>query len=161
MNLAPSWLPPIVSVSGDWNKIIILLYKIFKKDFQYGKLYFQCYTVGWDERILPGDSHEEGFWHLITKEDMKTGERLPDFRRAERLPWCAPTIRNSEDPVVKTWDLKARGKIRTYLWLEKMDYVVVLEKRKNKKKVFLITAYYVEGKATRGSLMKKYNSRSQ
>jgi hypothetical protein len=161
MNLGPSWLPPMVSVSGEWNKIIIILYKIFQKDFQYGKLYFRCYIVIWDKHILPGNLYEEGFWHLITKEDIKARVRFPDFRRAERLPWCAPIIRNSEDPVVKTWDSKERGKIRTYLWLGKMDYVVVLEKRKNKKKAVLVTAYYVEGESTRRRLMQKYNSRFQ
>ena len=102
------------------------------------------------------------YFPQITKEDIKTGVRFPDFRRAERLPWCAPIIRNSRDPVVKTWDLKERrGKIRTYLWLGKMDYVVVLEKRKNKKKVFLVTAYYVEGESTKRRLTQKYNSRLQ
>lgn len=58
----------------------------------------------------------EAFWHLITRTDDLTGERLFDPRRAERLIWCATIIRNSMDPAVKQrMYSEGTGKIRRYL----------------------------------------------
>ena len=48
--------------------------------------------------------------------------------------------------------------MRTYVWLEDWDYVVILEKRKHRigKIAFLITAFHVEGKSRRINLERKY-----
>jgi len=63
---------------------------------------------------------------------------------------------------VKVWDYReAKGRIRTYLWLESFDYVVILEKRKQRigMVAFLITAFYVEGESRKRSLTSKYSKR--
>lgn len=159
----PAWLPPMISVEGDWRDIVIRLYQAFERDFKKGQPSFEGRPVWWNRRILSGETYEEGFWHLITRDDRTTGERLPDFRRAERLPWCTPTIRNDQDPGVKVWDYEeGSGKIRTYLWLESLDYVVILEKqRKGKKReaAFLVTAFHLDGESTRRSMRRKYERR--
>lgn len=162
MNEPFPWLPSMVSVNGVWEEVVVRLYQVFETDFKHGKPTFEKCPIWWDRRVLPGDSYEEGFWHLITKTDFATKERIPDFRRAERLPWCAPTIRNSADIAVKVWDYKeGSGRIRTYLWLENLDYVVILEKRKSKKGnvAFLVTAFYLDGASRRGAMRRKYERR--
>jgi hypothetical protein len=61
------------------------------------------------------------------------------------------------------WDYQeGSGKVRTYLWLENYDYVVVLERRllRNGRTVaFLITAFYVSGSRSRSKLVKKHQRR--
>ena len=162
MNKPPPWLPSMVSVDGVWEEVVACLYQIFETDFKHGKPTFEEYPVWWDWRILPGDSYEEGFWHLITRTDFAMQERIPDFQRAKRLPWCAPTIRNSADTTVSVWDYEeASGRIRTYLWLEDLDYVVILEKRKIKKGkiAFLITAFHLDRRSRRNAMRRKYERR--
>ena len=161
----PDWLPDIVSIEGEWEKVLAKLYKIFDHDFRQTGCCFKDRPVWWDRRKLDESPYEEGFWHLITQLDHNQKERLFEPRRAERLPWCKPTIMNCSDLEVKVWDYKeARGKIRTYLWLENWDYVIVLEKRQlsgGRNIAFLITAFYVEGKSTRKSLQRKYEKRER
>ena len=86
----PHWLPSIVTVDGEWNHVLSILYGIFDKDIKQAKRFIQGKPVWWDRRILEGEQYEEGFWHLISKDDQKTKDRLFDPRRAERLPWCGP-----------------------------------------------------------------------
>lgn len=158
MTVELDWLPPILTLSGTWGEIVSSLYAIFEKDFKKGKPKFQHYVVWWDQRVLYGQRYKEGFWHLISTDDKNTGERIPDFRRAERLPWCAPTITNSDDSAVKVWDYReGRGQLRTYVWLEDGDYCIILEKlkRPTQPAVMLITAFYVDGPSRRRSLQNK------
>jgi hypothetical protein len=164
MTTTPDWLPDIVSVSGKWEKVLVWLYQIFDRDFRQTGCRFKNAPVWWDQRKLDNSPYEEGFWHLITKFDHSRQERLLDPRRAERLPWCKPVITNCGDPEIKVWDYKeARGKIRTYIWLENWDYVVVLEKRVlrgGRVIAFLITAFYMGGSSTRRKLQRQYESRT-
>lgn len=159
--MKPSWLPNSIDVDGVWERVLETLYSIFELDFIQSSPKFEARQIIWDERKIDG-RYEEGFWHLITKKDQSTGERYPDFPRAARLPWCAPTINNFHDPVVRVWDyLEGSNRIRTYLWLQNWDYVVILEKREQRRGpvAFLVTAYYVEGDSTRKKLLKKWNYR--
>lgn len=152
-------MPELFLLDGNWELTLQKLYKLFEQDFIVKERWYKGYQVTWDTRKVDG-IYDEGFWHLISKMDKFTGERIPDFRRAERLPWCGPTIDNESDVEVKVWDYREKNKkIRTYLWLESWDYVIVLEKRRNKSFVILITAYYVEGPSTVRNLNQKYADR--
>lgn len=158
----PSWLPSIISIEGAWEEILERLYSIFRTDFINGKPKLNNSIVWWDKRVVERDCYEEGFWHLISKDNDLTNERLFDPRRAERLPWCRPTIDHFNDVAVKFWDYKtSRSKIETYLWLEDFDYVIIFQKRKQGigTVYFLLTAYYVEGESTRRNLRRKYENR--
>lgn len=158
----PEWLPAIISVDGEWDKVLEKLYGIFKADFVEGKPLLNKSKVWWDRRILDGDKYEKGFWHLISKDDSSTNERLFEPRRSERLPWCRPTIDHFNDSAVSHWDYRAsRSRIETYLWLENLDYVIVFQKRKQNigTVYFLITAYYVENDSTKRNLRRKYQDR--
>ncbi len=139
----------------------VMMLGIFERAFKETKRFFERRPVWWDKRILKGEKYEEGFWHLVSIDTGKSG-RVPEFRRAERLPWCGPTISHSEDEWVKVWDyLEGTGRLRTYLWLENLDSIIVLEKRRQKKGeiAFLVTAFYVDGDANKRNLNKKYDGR--
>ena len=160
MNM-PGWLPALVSLNGEPDKVFAMLYGIFHADFHCTALRFKGLPVWWDRRVVD-PPYEEGFWHLITRKDYGTGDRLLDFRRAERLPWGGPTISNCGNGCVKAWDYEERDRrIRTYLWLEPHDYVVILEKKTMRTGTiaFLVTAFHVDGKQRREDLERKYQKR--
>ncbi|MFH1085895.1 MAG: hypothetical protein V1772_09065 [Chloroflexota bacterium] len=162
MTTMPDWLPAILSVNGEWEDVLRRLYQVFESDFWRSGCSFQRRPVWWDRRVLPGESYEEGFWHLITRDDYQTNERLLDPRRAERLPWCAPTLRHSDDLQVRVWDyLEGSGAVRTYVWLENWDYVIVLEKQKKRvgEVAYLVTAFHVAGESRRRNLRGRYDKR--
>ncbi|MCD6595569.1 hypothetical protein J7L68_07845 [bacterium] len=158
----PIWLPNMISCDGDIEKIIIYLYNIFDSDFKKSKPFFNNIPVAHSQkkRIFFNSSYEEGFLHLITKGPKNN--RLFDNRRAERLPWCRPTIENCKDNAVLVWDYPEKPKkIRTYIWLKDFDYVVILQKIRRKNNVFylLITAFYVSGNSAKRNLYNKYDNR--
>jgi hypothetical protein len=138
-----------------------MLSGIFQADFYHMSRRLITLPVWWDRRVI-GPPYEEGFWHLVTRKENTTGERLLDFRRAERLPWCGPTISNCADTCVKIWDYEEDDRRRrTYLWLEPHDYVVILEKKVKRKGIiaFLVAAFHVDGKQKREDLERKYQKR--
>ena len=158
----PEWLPDILCVDGEYRQVVAALYEVFQRDIKTSRLTLAGSQVWWDRRVLPGETYEEGFWHLITRKNWKTGQREHDPRRAERLSWCAPAIQHCSEPVVKLWDYEeSDGKIRTYLWLEDFHYVILFEKRMQKKGpvAFMVTAYYVDNDGTRKSFQRKYEKR--
>jgi len=162
MTVEPDWLPSMLTLPGTWDKIVSDLYAIFDKDFKQGKPKFQHYMVWWNQRVSSGQHYEEGFYHLISRVDKNSGERIPDFRRAERLPWCAPIITYSNDSAVKVWDyLEGQGQLRTYVWLEYGDYCIILEKLRHHVQAvaMLVTAFHVDGPSRRRSLRNKLAKR--
>ncbi len=159
--MRPIWLPSVLSMDGPWEKTLEKLYAIFTNDFINGEPKFGLIPVWWDNR-KPDGKYDEGFWHIITKTDYTIMDRVPDYERAKRLPWCAPTIINYREPTIKCWDfLEASRRIRTYIWLEDWEYVVILEKRQldNEEIAILITAFVVYGSSTRKNLLAKYEKR--
>lgn len=161
MDNTPVWLPPIINVNGEWSNILRILYNVFTRDFIHGKPKLENVPVWWDNRKID-DIYEEGFWHLITKFDYTINQRLPDPRRAERLPWCAPIIDFSNDSVLKVWDyLESNNRVRTYIWLVDGDYVVILEKKKKRVGLiaFLVTAFHVDGPSSKRNLKRKFEKK--
>jgi len=157
------WLPAIVAVDGVWEGVPSRLYQIFELDFKMTRRYFDSLPVWWDRTYLPGECYEEGFWHLITKNIHRTGERLFEPRRAERLPWCGPTVSNSHHQVVKVFDYREgrKRRLRTYIWLEPLDYAIILERKQMRlgRVAFLITAFYIDGESGRRRLQRKFENR--
>lgn len=152
----PSWLPDIYPMDGNWNQRLKGLFKIFEQDFVFSHPQFEGCTVYHDERILDGE-YPEGFWHITTKGTQPN--RLPDFRRAERLPWCKPSIQNSDDQIIKKWDyIEGQKGTRVYIWLETLDYVIILQPvtRETDMIYYLVTAFHVDGERSRNGLKRKY-----
>ncbi len=75
------------------------------------------------------------------------------------MPWCAPCILHDQDPALLVWDYReASRRVRTYLWFDEGDYVVILEKRPHRQGeiAWLVTAHHVDGDSTRRKLRRKY-----
>jgi hypothetical protein len=158
MSNPPSFLPPMLCLSGTWENIVTVLYNVFTRDFVLTTPRYRSRLVVYDQR-RSDSNREEGFWHLVTKK--QEGQRLVDFRRAERLPWARPLIEHPHDPAVTEFQYKeGSGRRRIYLWLAEWDYVLILEKR-SRNRVFIVTAFYVEGTFTRENLKRKYANREK
>jgi len=158
MSSLTAFLPPILNLDGEWEEILKKLYRVFEKDFKKRKLFYKNLRVKYDNR-KNSNNKEEAFWHLITKKDKKHG-RLIDYNRAKRLPWVRPIIENYNNSEIKDFNyLEGFGGIRKYLWLENYDFVVILEKKINKKYIILVTDFYVDYNWKRKDLERKYQQR--
>lgn len=158
MSSKPSWLPDVVRVDGEWEQIVTMLYGIFTTDIKNGGLTFHSHEIWWDRKVEPGDEYEAAFWHLISRKDLESGDRLLDPRRAERLPWFAPTIKNKHTSDVSVFNFTEGDRtIRTYVWLKDYDYVIILQKKQiGSYHVYLIiTAFHVDGNSQRRRLQRK------
>jgi len=162
MTKIPDFLPPILDLRGTWEEILERLYTVFCRDFKKGAVHHSGMRIIYDSRVLPdGHGKEEGFWHVVSRKDRDSGERLLDYRRAERLPWARPTMESPERSEVKVFDYDHGTKdigVRRYLWLAEYDYVLILQKKK--KTLFWITAYYVDSEGGRRDLSRRYEKRS-
>ena len=173
---SPEWLPDAIPFTGDWHAFVAGLYAIFTRDFKGQWPRFRACPVWHDRRLLPdGDGKEEGFWHLITRDQSvwntklrrNEKERLPELARAEKLPWARPIIDHESDPAVQVWDFDEatqRGlKVRTYVWLKDWDFVVILERQaKEKGDVFLlITSFQLDHEGKRRDMESRYDRRKK
>jgi len=96
------------------------------------------------------------FWHMTSEKDKNTGERLPDLRRSERLPWARPMIDNPGQPEVLAFDyLESDGDNNTYVWLKDHDFVVLMKRYRDGRRR-LLTSFYVKYENYRGKLHRKY-----
>jgi hypothetical protein len=159
---APDFLPAILNLSGSWNEILDQLYSIFGRDFKSGAVQHRNLKVFFDKRVLPdGEGKEEGFWHVVSRYESKLGQRLIDYRRAERLPWARPMMESPQRLELKVFDYmegpKDKG-IRRYIWLDKYDYVLILQHRGNT--FYWITAFYVDADWKRKDLEKRFEGKS-
>lgn len=133
--------PELCEYGGDWDTYQEILFGIFSQTLLTGDLVFQGLPIRIQRRPEYKDKHF-AFWHLIS-EGEKEEERTPDFRRCERLAWVRFVIEKCESHTGIFWWQNKRGtKTRVVLWLEKENYAVILEKRKD---YFLLkTAYFLE-----------------
>jgi hypothetical protein len=162
MTEQPNWLPAKLEITEASEEVVDTLYRIFDQDFIRN-------TPIYDQRPIifsPGKSargYEVIFWHLVTGDYHAPGVDAFDIDRAERLPWCAPTINHALEGFPLVWDYEeSGGKIRTYIWLKTCDYVVILQKENIVSQGYvarLITAYCINKEWGRKSLEKKYDRR--
>lgn len=154
MTELPVWLPePInyASYGGDWSRFLADVYVKFRGDFVETRPTFRGRPVVHDSWLSEGK--EEAFWHVISEADPETGGRVPDLRRCERVPWIRAIIENTRAQQVSVWRNKRRRGTRTLLWLEALDFLVVLAERR--RVVVLITAYCTDHAHTRQKLAKE------
>ena len=175
-NTPPGWLPAIIPFDGDWKQFVADLYAVFTQDFKEQTPRFRSSPVWHDRRVFAdGDGKEEGFWHLVTRDQWvwnartrkNEKERLPELDRGSRLPWARPIIEHESDASVQVWDFdeatKRGNKLRTYVWLKDWDYVVILERQsKDRGDVFmLITSFQLDHEGKRHDLESRYARRKQ
>jgi hypothetical protein len=146
------WLPPqelFENYDSDWKAYEAGLYSIFKADFIDSKPMFENKQVNIRKHPMEYDK-EEAFFHVTCYDFRKDKNRIPDFRRCERIRWVRSFIENYNcDPTncpgcdgVKVWEEPAGTNIRVHLLLEEERYLVVIEKRANY--CLLVTAFYIE-----------------
>jgi len=156
----PDWLPEALryeDFEGDYEKFSAAVYEIFERDFKHSSPNYSGKPLIYDSRIE--DGKEVTFWHVATKTDDATGERVPDFRRSERISWLRPIIEHSGDAALKVWKNKRGRETRVLLWLEALDYLIIL--REKPRKVFLVTAYCIDKEHRRATLRKEWRRYSE
>lgn len=147
---------------GDWNSYENKLYSIFHKDFIYNSTIFNDKRVQIRKHPIVYEK-EQTFFHITSTNYSFNGDpndRIPDFRRCERIHWIRPMIEINSNSTcglncLKIWPEKMRGKVRTNILNEKDKFLVVLEEREEY--VLLITAFYIDRKHTLQKKLKSYN----
>lgn len=146
------WLPALEyfdDYGNDWTTYESALYSIFKGDFIDSHPLFKNIRVSVKHYPIEYGK-EEAFFHTTCKDYTGDGERVPDFRRCERIRWIRAFIENydcdsskcDDCDGVKVWSEPYKSKTRIHLLLEEERYMVVLEKRDGY--YLLITAFYLD-----------------
>jgi len=131
MGKLPDWLPGLLlldNYNGSWQRYEDEVYSRFYTDFIESRPTFRGLPV-YVKRFLE-KGKERGFWHCIQEGPIER-DRTPDLRRCERVAWVRSIIEHANEPMIKKWSKKVRGKTRYLLWFENADYLVVLEKRRS------------------------------
>ena len=151
------WLPPLVYLedcNGDWDSYLDAIYSFFKHDFVDDKPVFRGRRLGL-KRHPQTHGKEATFWHMITEGKVEV-ERIPDLRRCERIRWPRPVIEHNDHPGIKCWVSVKKSDKRIHIWLDEVDYLVVLADRCD----YLLpwTAFPVTWEHTRAKLLKEYEA---
>jgi len=156
----PVFLPPMIGLDGSYEDIIERLYEVFRSHFIENRAKHLGHDVAYNGIINEfSQGKVEGFWHVITCDNSVRKERLIDYRRAERLPWSKPLMENPYHDEINFFfydEGDSRKGIRHYIWLERYNYVVVLQRRKSH--YVWVTSFYVE-KWKQRDLQKRFEKR--
>ena len=137
--------------NGDWERFLTEIYSIFVRDFKQSNPRYQGLKLIFDSRLE--NDKEMAFWHLIQREDRGVKDRLLELRRCERIPWPKPIIEHPSENCISVWENSRKRQNRILLWLEELDYLVVLGKRP--KEIVLITAYCTDVESQRRKLFRE------
>lgn len=151
----PPWLPSLVLFADhkrNWNVYVEVLYRYYRQDFVESRPTFDGQDVV-TKRYPLELGKETTFWHLISEGKVEQ-DRLPDFRRCERIRWPRPTIEHATDAGVKVWQNQRRGETRICIWCEEAEFLVVLAKRSGY--YLLWTAYPVVEEHRKRKLRKEH-----
>nr|MBQ4453520.1 hypothetical protein [Clostridia bacterium] len=129
------WLPKCeyYDSSQPWIDYEDFLYSIFRTDFIDSHPEFE--GKGVRIRFHPIENNkEEAFYHATCQDYRKDGERVPDFRRCERIRWVRAFIENYNcDPSkctdcdgIKVWEKPYKNNQRIHLLFEEERYIVVV-----------------------------------
>ncbi len=138
---------------------------VFKRDFKDSSLRFKGQRVLIRKEPLDGDK-EHGFTHMTHEkfdhDDNDPNNRVPDFKRSERLPWVKYIIENYEFcsnsgcERILYWEEIFRGYTRVNLLMKEERFLVVLEKRDFG--YLVITSFYLDKDWALDKRIKKYNA---
>lgn len=134
-----------------WQEYQKELYKIFCRDIKDGELTFKGKIV--KIRYQPIKfGKEEAFFHITCQDYNKGGERVPDFRRCERIKWIRQFIKaaeirakveyNGQSYDLKIWTEQIKRELRYHILCEELRFMVVVAERD--KYCLLITAFYFD-----------------
>lgn len=151
-----NWKTDIITMeeyNNNWFSYRNKLYEIFKRDFIDNILYYKGKEINC--RIDPiHNNYEYGFIHLTEKKRKDNGDwsdRIPDFRRCERIEWnklyiehylCNKTCHLTSCKGIEYYEFWFHSKIRLVFISIEDRFKVILEKRTNY--YLLITGYYID-----------------
>lgn len=161
------WLSPLITLeqyNNNWEEYNNKLYEIFLRDFVKNELFFEKKKI--QIRINPKqNNYEHAFIHLTcvssdTHYDLN--DRIPDFRRCERISWNREIIENyncKENCIgcqkVLYYEHYYKNKVRIDLVFVDARFKVILERREGY--ILLITGYYIQFDYTLKKEIAKYN----
>jgi hypothetical protein len=151
------WLPGLLLLSdfgGDWSRYQEALYQSFRRDFMGDPFLYRGLRVGLKRHPLI-KGKEATFWHFISEGSVEE-DRLPDLRRCERIRWPRVVIENAQSPDILQWNNERRGETRTCLWVQEVEYLVVLAVREGY--VLPWTAYLVCQSHQKRKLEREYRA---
>jgi hypothetical protein len=134
--MTQQWLPPLVlfqDSGGDWDRYVQLLYEWFSADFLQSKPPWPGKRVQL-KRYPISQGKEATFWHMVSTGDNEA-DRIPDFRRCERIRWPRPFMEafpaRKPEPadVIVWWKSERRGESRYLLAPPDFTYLVVVADR--------------------------------
>lgn len=153
--MQPEWLPRKVNLNGTLESDYRNLNDIYLNDIVGELLEVEGVPVRYDGALdLAYPPYTKGFTHLVTREiksrHSKLKLRVFDHKRAEKLNWVAPILRNYKNPCVSCfWFDFPRGMViekRLAVWLEEWDYILILRWASvAQHEKILLTAYHVDG----------------
>lgn len=158
------WLPDLVlfeDSGGDWSRYLDRLHLQFAADFMHTMPTWPRKRVGL-KRHPEYDGKSATFWHMIS-EGSSEADRIPDFRRCERIAWPRQIMDEFDDATPETtgcrirWWVELRGAEKRYhLAPDDFSYVMVVADRGD----FVLpwTAYYVEHEYRREKLRRKWRN---
>ena len=135
--MSDDWLPELLLLEdseGDWSRYLERLHRKFVADFVDTTAHWPGKRVGL-KRHPEHDGKSATFWHMLS-DGKSEADRLPDFRRCERIGWPRPMMDEfDESPPDSTgcrliWWKETRGREKRYL-LATVDfsYIVVVADR--------------------------------
>ena len=138
-----SWLPPLQMFSGNLEEYNELLYQIFVVNYMNNHPMFNGKVVVPRKHPIYNGKYES-FFHITCGHYLNIEDRVPDFRRCERIEWPKAMIEyngchcieNCENFLI--WKKKYKNTYRYSFLLKNERYLVIIEERK--KYYILITA---------------------
>lgn len=151
----PEWMPELITLAdhgGDWDRYLAATYDQFRADFIGVALEFKGLPVKLKRHPITAGK-EATFWHFVSDGRVED-ERLPNFRRFERIAWPRAIIDNQDCPSLKIWTEDVRGDQRIHVLCEEVNYLFVLADRDTY--VLPWTAYPIENANQIAKLLKRW-----
>jgi hypothetical protein len=157
-------LPPIIDFNNyqDWKIYEEFLYQIFVQDFIKSQPELFGKPVRHRKHPVVTDK-EQAFFHVTSKDTSKIVEdpndRIPDFRRCERIHWIRTLLENYNCrkgccSFIKYWAEPWKMYKRWHFLFEEVRFLIVVEEREDY--MLLITSYYIDYDNQLRKKIKKY-----
>ena len=150
--------PALLPFESDWAEYEEAVYEVFLDTFVRPDIHFLGWRVSAPYRPETRGKHFS-FWHVISKaphpKNRNEDDRVPDIQRCERIRWIAWAIQqaDAEEEGVSWWENKRGPDIHVVIWVEELDYAVILGKRRDY--YVLKTAYCNLGSGRRRAFEKE------
>ena len=139
---------------GDFSVYDKAVYEVFKRDFIISRPTFNGIKLRLKKHPYI-DGKEYTYYHFTHSGNVES-DRLPDFRRMERIPYPRPIIDNSEHKDLRVWRNKRGSNDRILILNEIKQYIVILEDRGEY--ILPWTAYYIDYPNQLKRMIKEYES---